>query len=228
MNRHMLYGVVNESVERPAPSLVARFRMGLDVAQVGDAMGAYGILDHAVKPLASGMRLLGPAVTVLTRPGDALFVQKVADVAQPGDVVVVDAGGYEEAAHFGERIGYYMQMRGIAGLVVDGAVRDRSGLVEIGFPTFARAVTPRIYGVSGPGAINVPIQCGGVPVSPGDLVMGDDDGVVVVPRADVERVVAAAERHLAGELERLERVKRGEKLSVINGCDEKIARLRQG
>lgn len=222
----MYYGVVNEAIQRPDPALVERFRKH-DTAKVGDAMAAQGIMQHEIKPLVAGWRVLGPAVTVLTRPGDALFIQKVADVAQPGDVIVVDAGGYLEAAVIGERIGYYMHSRGIRGIVVDGAVRDKAGLVEIGFPAFAKAVTPRIFGTQGPGAINVPIQCGGVPVSPGDLILGDDDGVVVVPRTDVARVADLADQHLAGELERLGRVQAGDKLSVINRCDEKIAKWRE-
>jgi regulator of RNase E activity RraA len=225
LERHMLYGVVNELVHRPDPALVEQFRRH-DTAKVGDAMAAYGIMDHRIKPIRLGMRLLGPAVTVLTRPGDALFIQKAADVAQAGDVIVVDAGGFEEGAVIGERIAYYMHSRGIRGIVVDGAVRDTAGIAEIGFPSFAKAVTPRIFGTVGPGAINVPIQCGGVPVNPGDLILGDDDGVVVVPCADVARVLDLADKHLAGELQRLERVKNGEKLSVINNCDEKIARWR--
>ena len=221
----MLYGIVHEHIRRPDPAVIERFRRH-DTAKVGDAMAAHGILDHRIKPIRLGMRLCGPAVTVLTRPGDALFIQKVADVAQPGDVIVVDAGGYEEAAIIGERITYYMHSRGIQGIVVDGAVRDTAGIAEIGFPTFAKAVTPRIYGTVGPGAINVPIQCGGIPVIPGDLILGDDDGVVAVPCDDVDRVLDLADKHLAGELERLERVKRGEKLSVINNCDAKIVRWR--
>ena len=226
MERHELYGVVNEEIVRPDPAIVEQFRRH-DAAKIGDAMAAHGIMHHEIKPIYPGMRAVGPAVTVLTRPGDALFIQKVADVAQAGDVIVVDAGGGKEAAVIGERISYYMLSRGIRGIVVDGAVRDKAGILEIGFPTFARAITPRIYGTLGPGAINVPIQCGGVCVNPGDLVVGDDDGVVVVPREDIKRVLELSDRRLAGELERLERVKRGEKLSVINNCDEKIARWRE-
>jgi len=221
----MLYGVVNEQVHRPDRALIEQFRKH-DTAKVGDSMAAHGIMDHRIKPIRMGMRLLGPAVTVLTRPGDALFIQKVADVAQAGDIIVVDAGGYEESAIIGERIAYYMHSRGIRGIVVDGAVRDTAGIAEIGFATFAKAITPRIYGTAGPGAINVTVQCGGIAVNPGDLILADDDGVVVVPRDDVERVLALADKHLAGELARLERVKSGEKLSVINNCDEKIARWR--
>lgn len=221
----MVYGMVNEEIVRPDPAIVEQFRRH-DVAKIGDAMAGHGIMHYEIKPIRLGMKIVGPAVTVLTRPGDALFIQKVADVARAGDVIVVDAGGCKEAAVIGERISYYMLSRGIQGIVVDGAVRDKAGILEVGFPTFARAVTPRIYGAQGPGAINVPVQCGGICVNPGDLIVGDDDGVIVVPREDVLRVLQLSDEHLAGELQRLERVKRGEKLSVINRCDEKIARWR--
>lgn len=225
MGNHKYYGVVNENEVRADANIIEGFKKH-DVAKVGDAMGGYGIMNYEIKSIHRGMRLLGTAVTVITRPGDALFLQKVADVAGPGDVIVVDAGGCKDCAIIGERIGGYMQKRGIVGVVVDGAVRDTAGLIEFGFPTFARAVTPRIYGTQGPGAINVPISCGGITVNPGDLIIGDDDGVAVVPKDDIERVLKLSDGNLQGELERLARSNTGEKFSEINKCDEKIARWR--
>lgn len=222
MEKHLYHGVINEEIERPAKELIAGFERH-DTAKVCDAMGRYGVMDYEIKPISLGMRLLGPAVTVLTRPGDALFVAKAADVAQPGDVIVVDAGGYKDVSIIGERIAYYMQnKRGVQGLLVDGAVRDARGIRELGFPTFARSVTPRIFGVQGPGAINVPISCGGVPVNPGDLIFGDDDGVVVVPREDVERVLHLTDEHLKGELHRLELVNSGMKLSDVQNLQPRL------
>jgi 4-hydroxy-4-methyl-2-oxoglutarate aldolase len=108
-------------------------------------------------------------------------------------------------------------------VVVDGAIRDVKGLRQQGMPVFTRAVTPRIFGSRGPGAVNVPVSCGGVPVRPGDMIFGDDDGVVVVPREDLERVLALAREHLAGELQRLERVNRGEKLSDVQSLASRLA-----
>lgn len=227
MDKHKLQGIVNMEINRPDKKILEGYKKH-DVAKVLDSMGACGVMDYRIKPLCQGMRVLGPAVTVMTRPGDALFIQKVSDVAGEGDVIVVDSGGSTDAAIIGERISYYMkEKRKIAGIVVDGAVRDKAGIWETGFPVFCKAVTPRLYGTEGPGAINIPIQCGGVTVNPGDLIIGDDDGVAVVPLEDVERVLEAADRHLAGELERLDRVEKGEKLSEINHCDEKIKKWRQ-
>lgn len=227
MKKHILTGVVNESIDRPDKELLEGFKKH-DVAKVLDAMGAVGNMHHEIKPIKTGMKVLGPAVTVVTRPGDALFIQKVADVAQEGDVIVVDAGGNKDLAIIGERISYYMkELRGINGIVVDGAIRDKAGIIDVGFPTFARGATPRLFGTRGPGAINVPIQCGGVTVNPGDLIFGDDDGVVVVPKEDIERVLEGADLCLEGELDRLSRMKAGEKMSDIFNCDEKIAKLSQ-
>lgn len=227
MEKHRYHGVVNWEIERPAAALIAGFTEH-DAAKVGDAMGHYGIMHYEIKPISPGMRLLGPAITVLTSPGDALYVAHAADVAQPGDVIVIDAGGYLDVSVIGDRISYYMkEKRGVAGLVVDGAVRDARGLREMAFPTFARGITPRIFGSQGPGAINVPISCGGVPVNPGDLVLGDDDGVVVVPREDVARVLKLADEHLAGELHRLDLVNQGQSLTDVQNLHARLERWRQ-
>ena len=215
MEKHQLHGTIEQEIERPPAELVAAFARH-DTAKVGDAMGRHGIMDHRMKPIDRGMRVLGPAVTVLTRPGDALYVAHAADVAEPGDVIVVAAGGWPNVAVIGERIAYYMQRkREIAGIVIDGGVRDVKGLRDLEFPTFSIGITPSIFGSRGPGAINVPIACGGVMVSPGDIVLGDDDGVVVVPRDDAERVLELADGHLAGELERLAMVDAGMRLTDV-------------
>lgn len=227
MEKHLFHGRVVEQIERPEPALVAEFARH-DTAKVGDAMRGHGIMRHVIKPIAPGMRLLGPAVTVLTRPGDALYVAHAADIAQPGDVIVIDAGGADDVAIIGERIGYYMQQkRGVAGIVVDGAVRDVKGLRELGWPVFASAITPRIFGTQGPGAINVPIACGGVPVNPGDLILGDDDGVVVVPREDLARTLRLADAHLAGELHRLDLVNQGMRLTDVQDLHARLEGWRQ-
>lgn len=223
MEKHRYHGVVNATIERPSADLLAGFA-AVDVAHVVDAMGGYGVMHAAIKPIAPGMRLLGPAVTVLTPPGDALYVAHATDFLAPGDVLVVDAGGGTDGCVIGERIGYYIQThRRAAGVVVDGAIRDLKGLRQQGLPFFTRGVTPRIFGSRGPGAINVPVTCGGVGVNPGDLIFGDDDGVVVIPRDDVERVAALAQEHLAGELVRLKRVDNGERLTNVQNLAPRLA-----
>jgi regulator of RNase E activity RraA len=222
MEKHLYHGAVNEQIDRPTADVIARFE-GVDVAHVVDGMGRYGIMHWEIKPISPGTRVIGPAVTVLTRPGDALYVAHAADVAQPGDVIVIDAGGVKDLCVIGERIGYYMRAkRQVAAVVVDGAVRDVRGLREVGLPVFTRAITPNIIGSQGPGAVNVPIACGGVPVNPGDLIFGDDDGVVVIPRQYVEHAAELAQEHLKGELHRLDQVNQGMALTEVQNLRPRL------
>ena len=133
--------------------------------------------------------MCGSAVTVWTKPGDILFVLKAVDLVEPGDVLLVDGGGREDAAVVGDIVGKTLADLGCVGLVVDGVVRDIDGLDAVGLPTFARGAHPATGSNTGPGAINVPVQCGGVTVRPGDVVHADGSGVVVVPRERLAEVV---------------------------------------
>ncbi|MEW6753524.1 MAG: peptidase dimerization domain-containing protein [Candidatus Latescibacterota bacterium] len=164
MERHWLHGTVAAHFARPDPDLVARLGRH-DAAKVADSMAGHGVAHHEIKPLRRQMRLCGPALTVVARPGDALYVQRAIELVQPGDVVVIDAAGYCDVAVIGERLASFMKWAGAAGIVVDGAVRDSLGIVAEGPPTFCRSVCIRIFGSRGPGAIGVSIQCGGVDVA---------------------------------------------------------------
>ncbi len=223
VERHALHGQVNTQVERPPEQLVRGFARH-ETAKIADAMGGHGAMHYEIKPLETSMSFVGTALTVLTRPGDALFVQKAIDLAQAGDVIVIDASGYKDVAVIGERLAYFFKRRGVVGIVCDGAIRDAKGIVEQGPATFARATCIRIFGSTGPGAINVPVQAGGVTVNPGDIIVGDRDGVVVVPRLDAARVLELADVHLAGELERVAKVEAGASVSDVFGIDEKVQR----
>ena len=154
--------------------------------------------------------LCGVAVTVNARPGDNLMIHKALEVARPGDVVVVSTNGNTTSAVFGELMGHTAVGAKLGGIVVDGAIRDVGGLEALGFPAFSRTVTPGGCDKDGPGEINVPIACGNTAVMPGDIVVGDQDGVVVVPREDaadvLERVRALEER----EKTRIAAIKAGE------------------
>ena len=214
MKKHPLHGKVINNVKRPPKEVIERFAKH-DTCKIGDAMGRYGVMHYEIKPIIRGMKVAGPAVTVLTKPGDALYVQKVIDFVQPGDVVVVDSGGLKEMACVGERLLGYMQDRGMAGFVVDGAIRDSKGVIELGIPVFARGICIRVGSGTGPGAINVPIQCGGVPVNPGDIIVGDDDGVIVVPQENALDIANASDEGLEGELLRVEKVASGETIDEV-------------
>ena len=223
MEKHSLHGVIGPDFERPSAPLIARLTAH-ETAKLADSMAGYGAAHYEIKPLRHDMRLCGPAVTVLTRPGDALYVQQVIEVLKPGDIVVIDAAGYKDVAVIGERLAHYMKLRGAKGIVVDGAVRDSMGIVDEGIATFSRSTCIRIFGSTGPGAINVPVTCGGVVVNPGDIVCGDADGIVIIPRADAPRVANLADEHLAGELARLRDVEAGKPFADVFGLKPKLAK----
>lgn len=187
------------TVDRPDEDLTARFAR-LYTGLVLDQMGKQGAMQ-GIDVLSPGMRVCGPAVTCL---GVDLTVRRAAiDLARPGDVLVVAAGGLDEIACFGDGTARRMRTKGMAGAVLDACTRDSAGIRRLGFPTFSRGATARNldYPAMGEvGAVNVPVVCAGVRVEPGDLVLGDDDGVVITPRAQIERVLAAAERKLREEV----------------------------
>lgn len=155
-------------------------------------------------------RLCGPACTVKVFPGDNLMVHKVLDVAKPGDIVVIDAHGSSMNAVLGDLISTKAKHRGIAGFVVDGFVRDLPDLIELDFPVFARGATPIGPLHRGPGEINFPICCGGVVVNPGDLVVADGAGVVVIPQEIASELFERLKAQKANMAAYLEGVKRGQ------------------
>jgi RraA family protein len=155
-------------------------------------------------------QLVGPALTVKCFPGDNLMVHKSLDIAEPGDIVVVDAGGSTMNAVLGDIISTKARHRKIAGFIVDGLVRDLPEILELDFPVFARGTTPIGPLHRGPGEINFPICCGGIVVNPGDLMVADAAGVVVVPQSIAAELLARLQAHKDANVEYLESVKRGD------------------
>ena len=178
------------SPKRADPKLLERLR-ALPVSNVSDNM----LRGHGagLQAFHQSGRMVGTAFTVRTRPGDNLIVHKAIDMAAPGDVIVVDAGGALDNAIIGELMSGWAQKRGVAGIVIDGAIRDSEILSDGDFPVYAAGVTHRGPWKDGPGEINVVVSVGGMVVSPGDLVAGDHDGVVAIRPEDAERVIAGAE-----------------------------------
>jgi regulator of RNase E activity RraA len=172
---------------RPPEELIAPFRAA-PTGNICDAMDRLTALDHRIKPLDPASRLCGPALTVRTRPGDNLMVWKALDVARPGDVLVVATYGFTATSTFGENVVRVAQAKGVAGIVSDGLCRDVSGIRAAGLPAFAAGAVPSSPGKDGPGEIGGAVTCGGVVVHAGDLVVGDEDGVVAVPLADLAAV----------------------------------------
>lgn len=191
---------IHPSTELPDPDVVARLR-GLATSLVSDVFGrwagATGIFP--ISGLPAGAVLAGPAFTVRTRPGDNLVVHKALDVARPGEILVVAAGGATDRAILGGLMGKYAERRGLAGIVVDGAVRDRSQLAEAAPPVFARGLSHLGPYKNGPGDLRGPVSIGGVVVNDGDLIIGDEDGIAVIPRDRALEIIAAAEQKGAAE-----------------------------
>ncbi|TBW39476.1 RraA family protein [Siculibacillus lacustris] len=184
-------------VPRPAPDLIAAFA-DLAAADVGDVMRTFNVMEAGLVAIVPG-RFVGPALTVRVRAGDNLMIHKALDLAQPGDVVVIDGQGDLDNALIGENLALWAHHRGVAGLVIDGGVRDIEQLRSIGLPIRARGVTPAGSFKTGGGEVNVPIACARVVVMPGDVVIGDADGVAVVPQRDIAGVLAGVAAKLATE-----------------------------
>jgi regulator of RNase E activity RraA len=178
--------------------IIERFRK-LPTANVSDSMNRMVASGPTLRPMHAGGVLCGPALTVKARPGDNLMLHKALDLAQPGDVIVCDAGGDLTNALFGELMLAHAAKRGVAGLVINGAIRD-SGAIRAGkYPIFAAGVTHRGPYKDGPGEINVPVAFGGMVIEPGDLILGDNDGVVAVPYDTTASVLKATEAKQAAE-----------------------------
>ncbi len=186
----------------------------LNVPLVLDGVKAAGIdipnggcMDMEIMPVERGMTVVGTAMTVETANGDNFPIHVASySVKEDGYVMVIDGKGYKGRAYFGDLIMGACQAAGFKGMVVDGCTRDRDGNIELGFPVYSRGFMPRGPIKKDEGSINTPIMCGGVRVEPGDLVMGDSDGVCVIPRAHIETVLAEAEKKLAYENKRNETI----------------------
>lgn len=188
---------------------VERFR-SLPVANISDVMSRMSAGGARLRPLHREGLLIGPALTVRTRPGDNLMIHKALDMAVPGDVIVVDAGGDLTNALIGELMIAYARYKGVAGIVINGAVRDYAAISAGDFPIFAAGITHRGPYKDGPGEVNVPIALDGMVIHPGDLMVGDMDGLVAVSQGEVDAIYEAASRKHQAEEAQLEAIARGE------------------
>jgi RraA family protein len=202
---------------------VRRFRE-LPVANVSDVMSRMSAGGPRLRPLHAGGGMAGPALTVKTRPGDNLMVHKALKVAEPGDVIVVDAGGDLNNAIVGELMLSHAIQIGLAGVVINGAVRDSAWIRAHDFPVFAAGVTHRGPYKDGPGEINVPIALDGMVIEPGDLVIGDDDGLLCLPFDDTETLYEAARTKREAEEKTLAATMAG-RLDPKTWVDESLKRL---
>ncbi|QRP47902.1 RraA family protein [Amycolatopsis sp. FDAARGOS 1241] len=180
------------------PDLEQRLRR-LPTANIGDAMDRLYLMRSAIKPVWPGAKLVAPAYTVLTAAGDNKEIHAALENASTGEVIVVAGGGYPDRALIGELMAGRAKAAGLAGFVIDGAVRDAADIGELGVPVFATAVTPAGPYRNGPGLSQVPIAAGGVVVQPGDIIVGDDDGVAVLPLERVAEILERAEQKFEAE-----------------------------
>jgi 4-hydroxy-4-methyl-2-oxoglutarate aldolase len=199
--------------------------LALGAATVYEAQGAKGALDSGIKPIDPGSRLVGPALTVDTRPADNLMLHYALLKARPGDVLVVDAKGFLEAGPWGDVLTAAAMKAGIAGLVINGAVRDASTIVEMGFPVFCRGLSIKGTGKGQPGKLNVPVCIGNVVIRPGDVIVGDRDGVVVVSPDELASVLANGQEREAKETEFRSAIARGASTVELLGLMPTLERL---
>ncbi len=197
-----------EIPKRPDPRLIAEFAK-MVTPHLSDSMERLYAGGPQLRPMHKEGKLAGPAFTVKTAAGDNLLVHKALDTARPGDVIVVDAGGFAEQAIIGELMMSRARQRGIAGLVIWGAIRDSAEIGAGSYPVYACGVTHRGPYKDGPGEINVPIAIGGMAVNPGDIIVGDADGLVAVPLEMAEQVLASAKAIVAKEAAAMKQILAG-------------------
>lgn len=215
---------IRKAWPRPAPETLARIR-GVQTGQAVDAMEGRGALDAAIKALDPACcTILGTAITCETGPNDNLAILGALALAQPGDVLVSASESFAHSAVFGDNTAIMAKNKGLAGVVVDGMMRDLAGLLPVGIPLFCRGITPNSCVRSGPGRIGMPIVAGGVAVESGDVVIGDRDGIVIVPQRDLDRLLPRIDAILAAEVETQKKIRAG--FSNLGGIEDLLASSR--
>ena len=195
---------IYESFQRPAPSLIEGFR-GIPTSNINDMMNRLYCMHASIRPLNTVISMAGPAFTVKLPLGDNLIFHRALDLAQPGDILIVDGAGSMERSLAGEIMMTFAEKKGLAGIVVDGVLRDWDALHTMKIPIYAKGVNPQGPYKNGPGEINVPVCCGGIAVMPGDIIVGDPDGIVVIRPADAPEILELSKNKLAQETAKLDK-----------------------
>jgi regulator of RNase E activity RraA len=216
--------IVYRDIERRPRHLIDQLR-ALGTATISHHVPAGNVMASRIRPVIPFTSVAGPALTVQNPPRENLTLNKALEIGKPGDLLVVDAEGDVEGAVWGGLTTLSAKVRGLAGMVVDGAVRDAIEIRDHAWPVWAAGFNPRAPGKSKFGAINVPITCGGARVEPGDVVVADMDGVIVVPRAQVEEVARLGQERAERDTEMAPRLEQGELNYYIGGFDKNVREI---
>ncbi len=202
-------------IEKPPKELIDQFR-GIGTATIHEASGRKGAVDFSIKPITRGVLICGPAFTVQCHPLDNLMLHKALEKAQPGDVLVAMVGGHYEGGYFGGLMATSAVAGNLGGLAIDGCIRDSEEIIRMGFPIFCRGFSIRGTTKTVLGLINHPVLFGGVLVYPGDLIIGDDDGMVVGSREDCKSVLEKSIQRVETEKKKSAQLKAGASSVELN------------